>query len=104
MKTVMGFCSAMVTLVNADWLMSDRIKSMANRGIPLLGIILIPGSGAPDTFSIKDGSEDGPYLYYGAVSAATSFLLGGSYVNPFIDYSECSLSAGHSISFSWKKE
>jgi len=104
MKTVMGYCSAMASLLNADWLLSDRIKSIGSRGIPLLGIILIPGSGAPDTFSIKDGGENGPYLYKGAISAATSFILGGSFVNPFIDYSECTLTAGHSVSFSWKKE
>jgi hypothetical protein len=104
MKTVMGYCSAMVTLINTDWLMSERIKSIRGRGVPLLGLILVPGSGAPDTFSIKDGGEDRPYLYYGAISAVTSFVLGGAYVNPFIDYSECTLSAGHSISFSWKKE
>ena len=90
-----------VGLIDRDWYISDQYLKFRNAGMLLKGIILIPGSGGPDTFSIKDGSESGPYLYKAAVSAATVLVYPGTVCRPFIDYSECTLSAGHSVTFVW---
>lgn len=93
--------AASIGFVDRDWKFTDNyVKYM--KGILLKGIILIPGSGGPDTFSIKDGSDTGPYLYKGAVSAATVLVYPGTFCKPYIDYSECTLSTGHLFTFLWE--
>ena len=87
--------------VDRDWDITEQYPKFRTSPVNLKGIILIPGSGAPDTFSIKDGSDSGPYLYYGALSAASVLVYPGTQCRPYIDFSECSLSAGHKITFVW---
>lgn len=99
LKLYRGAHSVTVTLVTEDWSLVDVFKQFANVGVPLKTIILIPGG--TDTFSIKDGSDVGAYLYYQAISAADVIAYSGALVKPYIDFSECSLNAGHKITFLW---
>lgn len=101
LKLYRGTQSVTVSLITMDWSFIVAYKKYAQTGIPLKGIVLIPGSGAPDTFCIKDTADDGSYLYKQAVSVATTVIYPGSLCKPFIDFSECTLSAGHLITFIW---
>jgi len=101
LKLYRGTNAVTVTALNQDWSFVETYRHFSSRGINLKGIILIPGSGGPDTFSIKDIDENGAYLYYGAVSAATVLVYPGSFFKPMIDYSECTLSTGHKVTFVW---
>ena len=96
-----GANSATVGALVADYELSQHYPKYSQRGFPLKGLILIPGSGGPDTFAIKDGGDDNPYLYKAAVSAATVLVYPGTLCLPYVDYSECSLSTGHMITFVW---
>lgn len=91
-----------VGYVDRDWDVTEQYGKFKINGMNLKGLILMPGASAPDTFSIKDGSDSGPYLYYGAVSAASVLVYPGTICRPYIDYSECTLSAGHKITFVWQ--
>jgi hypothetical protein len=99
LKLFRGTNAVTVSLITLDWDFTVAYKQFANVGVPLKGIILMPGG--TDTFSIKDGGENGAYLYYAAISTATVLVYPGSLVKPFIDFSECSLNAGHKITFVW---
>jgi hypothetical protein len=99
-KLYRGTNAVTVASVDQDWYLVRTYKQFASGGVKLKGIILIPGVGA-STFSIKDIDEDGAYLYYGAVSAATVIVYPGSSFKPMIDFSECSLSAGNKVTFVW---
>lgn len=101
MKLYRGTQSISVSAVTEDWSFVTAYKSFAGVGIPLKGIILIPGSGAPDTFVIKDGSDSGAYLYKGALTAAAVLVYPGNNCKPYIDFSECTLTTGHVITFVW---
>lgn len=101
LKLYRGTQSVTVSLITMDWVFTETFRQYRNNGVPLKGIILIPGSGGPDTFCIKDGGDTGAYLYLAAVSAATVIVYPGSFCKPYIDYSECTLSAGHLVTFVW---
>lgn len=101
LKLYRGTNSVTVTVLNQDWKMVETYKQFSGKGIPLKGIILVPGSGGPDTFVIKDTADDGSYLYAGALSATTVIVYPGSFCKPMIDYSECTLTTGHKITFVW---
>lgn len=101
LKLYRGTNSVTVSLITMDWSLVEAYRQFRNTGVPLKGIILIPGSGAPDTFVIMDGSDSGAYLYSAAVSATTVVVYPGSYCKPYIDFSACTLSAGHKITFVW---
>jgi len=87
--------------VDRDWVFTDNYARYKDKGVNLKGLILMPGSGAPDTFMIKHGADTGPIIYYGAVSVATVLVYPGTVCKPMIDYSLCTLSAGHKITFVW---
>jgi hypothetical protein len=93
--------SATMQLITADWSLVDQYPRYKDSGVLLKGIILIPGSGAPDTFVIMDGAADGPYLYKAALSVATVLVYPGTLCKPMIDFSECTLTTGHAITFVW---
>jgi hypothetical protein len=97
-----GTQTATVGGIVADYELIDSYPRFSPRGFKLKGLILIPGSGGPDTFSIKDGSDTGPYLYYAAVTAATVLVFPGTLCFPYIDASECTVTAGHLITFLWE--
>lgn len=101
LKLYRGMNSVTVTLITVDWDFVALYRKFAGLGVALKGIILIPGSGAPDTFSIKDGDENGSYLYSGALTVPTVLVYPGSLCRPYIDYSECTLTAGHKVTFVW---
>jgi len=102
LKLYRGMNAVTVTAINGDWALHETFRRFANPGMALKGMVFVPGSGAPDTFCIKDGSDVGAILWNGAVAApGTTVLYPGSMCKPFIDYSACSLSAGHSITFVW---
>jgi hypothetical protein len=97
-----GTQAATVGGIVADYELIDSYPRFSTRGFKLKGLILIPGSGGPDTFSIKDGSDTGPYLYYAAVTAATVLVFPGTLCFPYIDASECTVTAGHLVTFLWE--
>jgi hypothetical protein len=96
-----GAQTATVGGLVVDYQLILHYPKFAQTGFPLKGLILIPGSGAPDTFVIKDGSDAGPYLYKAALSAATVLVYPGTFCKPYIDFSECTLTTGHLITFVW---
>lgn len=96
-----GDKSITVKTIDADWTFTTVLTKFANLGVPLKGMVLIPGSGGPDTFVVKDGSDTGAYLYKSAVSTTTVLVFPGSLCRPVIDFSECTLSVGHMITFLW---
>ena len=96
-----GMNSITVGGLIADYELLTHYSKYSQKGFPLKGMILIPGSGGPDTFVIKDGHDAGPYLYKAAVSAATVLVYPGTLCFPYIDYSECTLTTGHLVTFVW---
>jgi len=96
-----GANTATVGCLTVDYQLITHYPKFSQAGFPLKGIILIPGSGAPDTFVIKDVKDTGPYLYKAALSAATVLVYPGTLCFPYIDFSECTLTAGHLITFVW---
>jgi hypothetical protein len=96
-----GMNTATVGCLIADYELITHYSKYSQKGFPLKGIILIPGSGGPDTFVIKDGHDAGPYLYKAAVSVATVLVYPGTLCFPYIDYSECTLTTGHLVTFVW---
>jgi hypothetical protein len=99
LKLYKGTNSVTVSLITMDWSLVETLRQYRSSGIPLKGIIFIPGG--TDTFSIKDLSDSGAYLYKGALAATTVLVYPGSYCKPYIDFSECSLNSGHMITFVW---
>lgn len=99
LKLYRGVTSVTVSAITEDWDFIQTYRQFSASGIPLKGIILMPGT--TDTFSIKDGGESGAYLYYGALAAAAVLVYPGTHVKPFIDFSECTLNTGHKITFVW---
>jgi hypothetical protein len=97
-----GTQAATVGGILTDYELISSYPRFNTRGFKLKGLILIPGSGGPDTFSIKDGSDTGPYLYYAAVTAATVLVFPGTLCFPYIDASECTVTAGHLVTFLWE--
>ena len=102
LKLYRGTNSVTVSAITEDWDFAETYKQFRNLGIKLKGIILVPGSGT-DVFVIKDGGESGALLYNAAhaTTVCTVVVYPGTYVKPFIDFSLCTLSAGHSITFLW---
>jgi hypothetical protein len=96
-----GANTATIGQLIADYQLITHYPKYRQTGFPLKGLILIPGSGGPDTFAIKDGSDSGPYLYKAPVSAATVLVYPGTLCLPYVDYSECTLSTGHLVTFVW---
>ena len=96
-----GANTATVGCLTVDYQLITHYPKFSPAGFPLKGIILIPGSGAPDTFVIKDVKDTGPYLYKAALTAATVLVYPGTLCFPYIDFSECTLTAGHLITFVW---
>ena len=98
-----GMRSVTIKDISIDWALTATYKKFSNVGISLQAIVISPGNDAGgDTFSIKDSGEDGAYLFYGSGIKATQVLnYGGAMCKPFIDYSECTFSTGHSITFIW---
>ena len=101
LKLYRGTTAVTVENTSEDWSLVATYKQFMSRGVPLKGIILIPGSGGPDTFVIKDIDSSGAYLYSGAVSAATVLVYPGTFCRPMIDFSECTLSTGNKVTFVW---
>ena len=102
LKLYRGTNSVTVTAITEDWDFVKVYKQFSNQGIMLKGIILMPGSGT-DVFVIKDGGEAGAYLYNAshATTVCTVVVYPGTAVKPFIDFSLCTLTAGHAITFLW---
>ena len=102
LKLYRGTNSVTVSAITEDWEFVETYKQFRNLGIKLKGIILVPGSGT-DVFVIKDGGESGALLYNAAhaTTVCTVVVYPGTYVKPFIDFSLCTLTAGHSITFLW---
>ena len=96
-----GANTATIGSLIADYQLITHYPKYRQTGFPLKGLILIPGSGAPDTFVIKDGSDAGPYLYKAALTAATVLVYPGTFCMPYVDYSECTFTAGYLITFVW---
>jgi hypothetical protein len=101
LKLSRGTSSMTVTLITQDWAFVTAQKQFAITGVPLKALVLIPGSGAADVFVIKDTSDAGAILYKGTVNAGTVVVYPGSYCKPYIDFSECTFTAGHSVTFIW---
>ena len=101
LKLYRGTNAVTITGVNQDWSLVGTYKQFASKGVPLKGLVLAPGSGGPDTFVIKDIDESGAYLYAGALSATAVIVYPGTFCRPMIDFSECTLSTGHKITFVW---
>ena len=102
LKLYRGTNSVTVSAITEDWEFVETYKQFRNLGIKLKGIILIPGSGT-NVFVIKDGGENGAFLYDAAhaTTVCTVVVYPGTYVKPYIDFSLCTLTAGHSITFLW---
>lgn len=100
LKLYRGTNAVTVTAITEDWDFVVAYKQFANLGIKLKGLILMPGTGT-DVFVIKDGN--GAYLYNAshATTVCTVVVYPGTYVKPYIDFSECTLSTGHAITFLW---
>lgn len=90
-----------IGMLLGDWNMSGNV-SVPNRGISLKGMVLKGGSGGSDVMVIKDGSDTGPYLYNATVATSVVLVYPGTLCKPYIDYSECTLTAGHMFTFLWE--
>ena len=96
-----SYSGIVLETVDNDWAWTDNYPGH-QQGRPLIALVVIPGG--TDVFSIKDGSDAGPYIYYKSISAAETILYGGIRLRPYIDFSECTLNTGHKISFLWGLE
>lgn len=90
-----------IGMLLADWDMSGNV-TVPNIGVKLKGMVLKGGSGGSDVMVIKDGSGTGPYLYNATVATTVVLVYPGTLCKPYIDYSECTLTAGHMFTFLWE--
>lgn len=90
--------------IDADWTWSDLLPQYPD-GIPVVSIQFIPGAQNNEVV-IKSTDENGGEIFRTAPAASTSdqkieyFNLGGNgykFLKPFIDYDQCTLSAGHRV-------
>ena len=95
------YSGIVLTAIDNDWTWTDNYPGHV-QGKALIALVVIPGG--TDTFSIKDGSDAGPYIYYKEIAAAETILYNGVLLRPYVDFSECVLNAGHKISFLWGTE
>jgi len=70
----------------------------ATEDIPIVSIKLFPGA-ANDILIVKNGSDTGPTIckLESTDGEPRVEYFFGSYWQPYIDFSECTLSAGHSV-------
>lgn len=101
LKLYRGHSAVTVSLITKDWKFIDTYRKYSQSGIPLKGLVLIGGSGGSDVFVIKDENDSGAYLYKGTVATVTTVIFPGSSCKPLIDFSECTLTAGHMVTFLW---
>jgi hypothetical protein len=95
-----GVNTATVGYIDADWELIDYYPKFVDKGIPLKGIVFIPGAGGANVFVVRDG-ENGAYIYNQSITAISVVNYPETFVKPFIDFSECTLRAGHLVTFVW---
>ena len=88
--------STSITEIDEDW--------QAQGFYPLESIQFLPGNTAADLLIVRDRTVDGAVIYYlqapGLKSSETGMYIkyfNGNYHQPYIDFSECVLSAGHEV-------
>lgn len=91
--------SVTVTSIDGDWLWSaDLTEAAYNKGLRLESMVFVAGD-AGDKIHVKETNASGSDIFppVEALGASYPILvpLNGKTVKPFIDYSECTLSAGH---------
>ena len=89
-----------ITSIDADWDYASGKPSHWAERPRLLSIEFHPGS-ASDRMVIKESEEGGPQRFdSGEVDSSSDSRIKyfhGVRVRPFIDFSECTLSAGHRV-------
>jgi hypothetical protein len=88
-----------ITAIDADWAWSDTFGSTSD-GIYIEWIAFKPGA-ASDAMSISDGLATGPEIFPSvprdSVNSGQIIYYNGRKMRPVIDYSDCTLTAGHSV-------
>ena len=89
-----------ISEIDADWDYGDSKPDDWHNRPCLMSIEFHPGS-ASDRMVIKEAREDGPVRFdSGEVDSASDSRIKyfhGVRVTPFIDFSDCTLSAGHRV-------
>ena len=90
-----------LTALDSDWVWTDTFPGALN-GIAVDWISFSVGATATvDVCSIKEGSATGPSIFPRQPLAATSpahiVYYNGKSIKPVLDFSACTLSAGHSV-------
>jgi hypothetical protein len=88
-----------ITAIDADWAWTDTFGSTSD-GIYIEWIAFKPGA-ASDAMSISDGLATGPEIFPSvprdSVNSGQIIYYNGRKMRPVIDYSDCTLTAGHSV-------
>jgi len=94
------YTSFTVEAIDADWTWTDDFsQDTFAKGMPLWAVIFQPGASG-DVLSLKNGSAAANEIFPDNVLIDTAPQVqyyGGNIMKPFIDFSECTLSAGHRI-------
>jgi len=87
-----------LTVIDADWVWSDSVPDKGIGGIPIATISFTPGA-ANDVMIIKEASATGPSMFEATCLTAEPRVLDyfGVKHKPFLDFSECTLTAGHKV-------
>lgn len=89
-----------ITAIDADWVWTTTFPRHT-QGIKVDFIAFKPGATALDKMSIKMDSATGPELFPSIPSVSQSYgqivYYHGATLRPVIDFSDCTLTAGHEV-------
>ena len=96
------YTSFTVSAIDADWTWTDDFEQhVFARGMPLWAVVFKPGA-ADDVLSLKNGDAAANKIFPASALTTVDPLIqyyGGNILKPFIDFSECTLSANHEVIF-----
>lgn len=86
--------------IDSDWTWTDDFPMTEGEGIEVAEIVFTPGA-ADDKLVLLDQDANGGHIFPPVlpwdVYCERQCYPEGTYIKPFIDFSECTLSAGHNI-------
>jgi len=86
-----------LTAIDADWSWDDLFSGSYDNGIKVGSIQFNPGE-ASDRMVIKEGSDAGPAIFDALCpDTEEKNLYIGTICRPVVDFSACTLSAGHKV-------
>ena len=95
-----------ITAIDADWYWTD-IPGADEDGIYVEWIVFLPGA-ASDKMSISWSRPEYPELFPSVPRSATTdgqiIYYNGKRIKPVIDYSDCTLNAGHKVTIFLSKD